>query len=185
MIQLRSDCLVFESPTGDLLPCSAEVMTVELLGAEANGLDPAMVKEAIAAVLHYFKAEQGRTFVTIKEFAAALERVLNALGVNARAVEVGGPPRFVEETDLRVLACSSGKAFELGFFPRLRAEVVSRLGPAPAVLCFRGLRGCVKQLTGALRWSPRCQQLNDQIVDYLRACLHSSHPAADCALVVK
>ena len=48
-----------------------------------------------------------------------------------------------------------------------------------------GFRNCVKQLTGARRWTPRCQSLQEQIVEFLRECLHTEpHPDA-CSLVVE
>ena len=59
-----------------------------------------------------------------------------------------------------------------------------RLKQSPRVLYFRGLRGCVKQLAGARRWSGRCQELHDHIVDYMRGCLTAEASGNPCALVV-
>ena len=89
------------------------------------------------------------------------------------------------ETDLGLMARESGGGCELFFFPRLRDELRTRLRQAPRVLHFRGLRGCVKQLTGARRWSVRCEKLQDHIVEYLRQCLTAEPESTDCALVVK
>ena len=50
---------------------------------------------------------------------------------------------------------------------------------------FRGLRGCVKQLSGAKRWSNRCEKLSEQIVEYLRGCLTAEPEQKECALVVE
>jgi hypothetical protein len=74
---------------------------------------------------------------------------------------------------------------ELLFFCRLRDELRSQLDLAPRLLRFYGLRGCVKRLTGAQRWSPRCQELRDRIVEYLRACTAADHAHKDCALRVE
>jgi hypothetical protein len=52
-------------------------------------------------------------------------------------------------------------------------------------LRFRGLRGCVKQLAGARRWSARCEKMQDQIVEYLRRCLTAEPEQSNCALVVE
>jgi hypothetical protein len=49
---------------------------------------------------------------------------------------------------------------------------------------FHRLRGCVKQLTGARRWSSRCEMLQVQIVEYLRECLSAETRAGECALLV-
>lgn len=186
MIQLRSDCLVFKLSNGDSVPCSAEQVTVELIGEAAELLDPDLIRNAAAAVLHFFKHEQGRDYVSLGEFSEALEHVLRSFGlaVQHQEPDAPAPAGKVVRSDLRHLAADSGKGFELCFFPRLRGEMERQLGETPRVICFTGLRGCVKQLVGARRWNGRCQELSDQIVAYLRECLHRE-PHGDCALVVR
>ena len=83
------------------------------------------------------------------------------------------------------MARESGDSLELFFFPRLRDELRAQLRQSPRVLRFRGLRGCVKQLAGARRWSVRCEKLQDHIVEYLRRCLTAEPESTDCALVVE
>jgi hypothetical protein len=195
MIQLHPDCLIFHTSEGELIPCSAEVVTVELVG-ESN-LDPDVVREAAAAVVYYFKSELGREEVSVEEFSRALQRVLSNLGYDVSAsddpemdpkamIPIAGASVGEEVctvANLPELATSSGKGFELVFFQRLRAELHEHLQQAPRVVRFEGLRTCVKQLTGRRRWCGRCQDLNDQIVDYLRECF-TAEKAADCNLVV-
>ena len=136
--------------------------------------------------------------VTVGEFAGALEKVLRGFGLESEADEQNGEhaeefhaeeeiprDRRILKSDLRLLACESGKGFELFFFPRLRDELRQQLLQGPEVLHFRGLRSCVKQLTGARRWSPRCQTLQDQIVEYLRNCFTSEANQPNCALLVE
>ena len=55
MIQLHPDCLLFEMPGGEAIPCSAELITVNLLGEAADLLDPDLVQNAARAVIHYFR----------------------------------------------------------------------------------------------------------------------------------
>jgi hypothetical protein len=184
MIHLQRDCLVFKMPNGESIPCSSKSVSIELTGEAAQFIDKHIVEQAAAAVLHYFKVELGRLTVSIDEFAQALGKALNAFGLSVASAQVEPPKPRIAEADLRLLACESGKGFELVFFPRLREEVRRNLDAGPRVLCFRGLRGCVKQLIGARRWSMRCQSLNDQIVEYLRGCLTNQKTAAPCALVV-
>lgn len=183
MILLRSDCLVFEMNNGDHIPCSVSNVTVELLGGAMEHLDREVVQHAAAAVLHYFHHELQRTTVTLSEFTEALEKALRGLGLNVTC----GPEAKTERAadwDLRRLAMESGYEFELGFFNRLRAEVRKELAEAPQMIRFSGLRPCVKQLSGARRWSPRCQQLSDQIVEFLRGCVSSENPSQPCGLTV-
>lgn len=187
MIALRSDCLLFELNNGESIPCSADMIAVEIVG-DANGLlDPETLRHAAASVFHYFKVELGRETVTIGEFSLALEKALHHLGYSIHAHMPGGETANISDADLCLLAneSSGSGSLELFFFPRLRDELRIRLRTSPRVVRFHGLRGCVKQLTGARRWTNRCELLQDQIVDYLRGCLNAETAPADCALVVE
>lgn len=189
MIQLHPDCLIFQTSSGENIPCSAETVTIELVGEST--LDPEIVREAASAVVYYFKVELGRDHVSIEEFSRALEKVLEKLGYEVSAgedVHSGAGGEGAEEIpqvtlNLPELASACGKGFELIFFQRLRNELREQLATHPRSVRFQGLRSCVKQLTGARRWSDRCQKLSDQIVDYLRECYAVEGPA-DCNLVV-
>ena len=186
MILLRPDCLVFKTPTGESIPCSVEEVSIDLLG-EADWLDKELVRNAALAVLHYFREELGRTSVSVGEFAQALERALVTLGVKVKpnqSAPCAQETSTIAKTDLLNLAFECGKSFELAFFGSLREELRRNLELAPQVLCFHGLRICVKQLTGAKRWNRQCQRLNDQIVDFLRTCLSAEKRPDGCALVV-
>lgn len=193
MIQLHSDCLVFKMSTGETIPCSAELVTIELIGQAVDALDPYLIRQAAASVLHYFKHELGRSHVTLGEFSTALETALRGLGLDVKSAEdppaslppTGSASLAVEESDLRLLACESLKGFELAFFPRLRDELSERMDRAPRVMRFKGLRGCVKQLVGARRWTGRCQQLNDQIVEFIRHYWSLHHPDRCLTLIVQ
>jgi hypothetical protein len=181
MIALHTDCLLFQLINGESVPCSAEMITVEIVG-EAHGLlDPEMLRHAAASVFHYFKVELERETVSVGEFSLALEKVLGHLGYTLHA----SPPAGISDTDLARLVREAGDSLELFFFPRLRRELRSQLRQSPRLVRFRGLRGCVKQIAGARRWSSRCERLEDQIISYLRECLTAETAQPDCALVVE
>ena len=184
MIQLHRDYLLIETSTGESIPCSAELVTIELVGGAAAALEPETVRQAAAAVLYFFKHDLGRESVSISDFSRVLGEVLGSLGFNIR-----GEPEIKrgeeEFCDLRHLATESGPAgFELAFFPQLRGHFRLLLARGQGVVRFEGLRGCVKHLLGAKRWNGRCQALNDQIVLYLRECLVSEGQSDSCGLVV-
>ena len=82
MIALASECLLFELGTGECIPYSADMVSVELGGGVAEAFDQEFVQHATKAVFHYFKSELRRQCVTAEEFAGAMERVLR--GLNAR-----------------------------------------------------------------------------------------------------
>lgn len=208
MILLAEECLVLETAAGEGMPYSAEMISVELIGGNPGGLDPDQVRHAAAAVFHYFRNELGRDTVSVSEFTEALEKVLDggalgkaggeenpsapvpetdagslpAMGEAVMAVP-GMPP--VGAADLRTLVQQPGEVVELFFFPRLREELRAQLRQSPHLLRFQGLRPCVKQLVGVRRWTPRCQKLEDQIIDYLRYCAAQDATGAECALLVQ
>lgn len=175
-------CLVFKTESGSI-PCGPGEVSIDLVDEGLSGLDPELVRNAAAGVLHFFR-EQGRESVTVGEFSEALIRVLRGFGLD---VEAGGNAVTVVPlvvSDLLQLCHESGRGFELAFFPLLRQEVAAQLLRSPRVLQFTGLRSCVKKLAGARRWSQRCEELSDQIVEYLRLCLSENRSASECALVV-
>ena len=185
MIALCSDCLVFELENGESIPCSAEMISIEIADSAEGLLDAEMLQHAAASVFHYFKAELNRDAVTVGEFSLALEKAMQHLGFTIRACTHAPVIPGVVEADLQLLACEAGDNIELLFFPRLRSELRSQLQASPRVLRFRGLRGCVKHLAGARRWSDRCEKMQEQIVEYLRQCLTAEPKTPDCALVVE
>jgi hypothetical protein len=188
MITLASNCLLFEMTTGESIPFSAEMISVELSGDDAGMFDPEFVKHATNAVFHYFKSELGRETITVAEFAGALEKVLRGFDFKLKSpgkMSVPGASSQVLESDLRRLAHESGHGCELFFFNRLRDELRLQLQQQPRMVRFRGLRGCVKQLAGAQRWCARCRELHDQIVDFLRNCLSAESDRKNCALLVE
>ena len=182
MIALHSDYLLFQLNNGESVPCSADMISVEIIGETGHHLDPEMLQHAAASVFHYFKHELDCQTVTIGEFSLALEKALRHLGYTIHAGENAATNRA---TDLASIARDLAGNLELFFFPRLRNELRHQLRQTPALVRFRGLRGCAKQLAGAQRWSRRCEQMQDQIVEYLRGCLTAEPEKPGCALVVE
>lgn len=183
MIALKSDCLLFQLNNGESIPCSAAMISVEIVGEAANSPDAEMLRHAAASVFHYFKVELDRETVTVGEFSLALEKVLQHLGYT---IHTGAQAQEeVSQADLGGIAREAGDSLELFFFPRLREEMHHRLSQSPRVLRFSGLRGCVKQIARARRWSPRCELIQDQIVAFLRECMTHESEKPECALVVE
>jgi hypothetical protein len=184
MIQLHPDYLIFQTSQGELIPCSAESVTIELMGDASTLLDQETVREAAAAVVHYFKHDLGQDTVSVGEFSKALERVLNAFGFNVTTSTTDPHDVKMVVADLEEIAKTSDD-FELSFFRNLRIEFEKQVKDSPDVLSFCGLRPSVKMLVGAKRWCGRCESLSDQIVDFLRECLTMESGSPSRALVVK
>jgi hypothetical protein len=186
MIQLHPDYLMFELPNGDSVPCSAETVTFELIGEAADNLDPEVIKNAAAAVLHYFQQDLKRKSVSVGEFSEALEEVLRGFGFKVETACSTTPQRRTAESNLDALAREAASSGELFFFSRLRDELRRQLpGLEGGRLNLHGLRPCVKHLLGASRWSPRCEGMSDRIVGYVRDCLSRGGGATHCAVVIR
>lgn len=185
MITLAADCLVFQLASGENVPFSSDMVSVELMGETAQLFDPDFVTDAAKAVFHYFKYEKGRQTVSVGEFAEALEQVLGGFASPPEAAAVPSSAPGVVESDLSQLARESGQGWELLFFPRLRQEVRQHVRQTPCSLRFNGLRDCVKHLLGAERWGNRCRTLEEQIVSYLRECVAAEARSGRCSLLVR
>jgi hypothetical protein len=183
-MRLKNDCLIFQTNCGHNVPCPAEWVTLELFGDAASHVDPELIRHAAAAVLHYFKVELQRQFVSVAEFAAALEHALRAMGLSIFADTGAGSVAALDSHLPELMKNAAGNG-ELFLLPQLRRELARRLGQSPHMVSFNGLRPIVKQLAGANRWCPRCENLSDQIVDYMRTCLQSDTRSQACTLVVK
>ena len=191
MIQLSNDCLVFQLSDGEAIPCSVEHFTLELVGDHAGDIDPDVIRNAAQAVLHYFRDEMQRTFVSLGEFTEALERVLMSFGFTVSAAPVPGKPVLSQPSqpgdsgaDLGRLADDSDAPWEMLFFNQLRSTLRDQLAADTRCVQFRGLRRCAKRLVGARRWCPRSERMSDQIVGFLRECLNADAAGRNCGLVV-
>jgi hypothetical protein len=187
MILLTDNFLLFQLPTGEAVPCSAEMISVELADGAGQPVEQDFVKHAAASVFHYFKHDLGRKTVSIAEFAAAFESVLDGFGLKLDRGAVAAARDDSANKDLQLLAFHAGGGGELAFFPRLRTAVRAQFQNTPRLVRFHGLRDCVKSLLGAERWSPRCDHLRDQIIEFLRRTLHKETGTAGdaCALLVE
>ena len=92
MITLASDCLLFELASGESVPYSAEMVSVELEGDTAELFDAEFVRHAANAVFYYFKHELRRQTVSVGEFAGALEKLLRGFATTAQQSKAANSP---------------------------------------------------------------------------------------------
>jgi len=185
MIQLNPDCVLLELDSGNTLPTSVELMTLELLGETASWIDPEILKNINQAVILYLRDELGKHLISFHEFAEVLEQVLRGFGLEKSLVApLEKPVSHVEKTNIADWLGRKEHGFELMMFQRLRKELSKKLTQEPpCVLWIHGLRECVKSHLGARRWSRKCQDLNDQMVSFIRECF-DRNANAGCSLVV-
>jgi len=182
VIALAADCILLQRANGECEPMNSQAISIEVITEGESPFDEEFVKEASAAVLHYFKNEQGRESVTLGEFAEALEKVLTGF-VPSAGEEPPNELGSLVEADLQKLIPAEVE-LELNFFSRLRDELRCHLRLAPRRVRFYGLRNCVKRLAGSRRWTGRCRRLEEQIVSFLRECL-AAETSVHCAMVVE
>lgn len=186
MINLADNCILLEMPSGEVVPCSADAISVTLAGESLQHVDEDTIRQAARAVFHYFKHDQGRWKISAGEFSDALAQALRGLGLTVSATHAVLDEMSVVELDMAPMAVEAGADFELSFFPRLRRELRNTLNPAPPkIMRFVGLKSSVKTLTGAKRWNGSCQALSEQIVSYLRQCFATDCVTPKCTLVVQ
>ena len=187
MIALQSDCLIFQLTNGESVPCSAEMISIEIVGNSDGLIDAEMLRHAAASVFHYFKCEtrtRDRHRRRIRPCArksparsrpdALRRRTRHRAGGRTSRRPISAASRANPPTTWN---CFSSRACATNLRTQLRQS--------PRVLRFRGLRGCVKQLAGARRWSARCEKMQEQIVEFLRECLTAEPEQKACALVVE
>ena len=171
--------------TGELLPCSAEAITEELLGDAIDLIEPQTIQEVLKAVVHYFREDLAYSSVSVDQFSCALGKVLQGFGFDVVFDEEPVINLRIEQTDLcKLVSETSSQALELFFFQQLRNRVRANLRRSPNIIQFNGLRDCVKQLVGAERWCGRCRRMHGQIVTYLRTCLDQDS-RRDCSLLIR
>ena len=123
MILLSDNFMFFKLPSGESVPFSAEMISVELSDGAGHPFDQDFVHHAAASVFHYFKNDLGRKTVSVAEFASAFESVLNGLGLKLDSGRVAKITDDAANKDLQLLAFHAD-ACELAFFARRRALAI-------------------------------------------------------------
>ena len=114
----------------------------------------------------YLKFHYPGTVIDMPDLISRIRKTLGQLGLDGFAAHLSeaAPPVRISLTDL---ARRSGAGFELLFFELLKNHFRSAAtGGARQLICY-GLRGCVLKLTGASKWSIRCERLEKEITSFL------------------
>ena len=207
MIRLHSSALIVCYPDGHREPLDVHDL-VEHLAADAdfaiNGLDPWVLEKVVESVVHHLRIDLQRDQVLLAEFLQWMQTLLDGY---LQEAAVSGQDDLPRKLDLFETARRCGTGFELEFFSKVRQFLIRqslRPGAAPdavgssatqvipavnpnrerkAALQITGLRRCAKFLSGRRRWSKRCSETRDEILDYIR-CEAARTGASDFALLV-
>ena len=185
MIALQSDCLIFQLTNGESVPCSPEMISVEIVGDSDGNLDPEMLHHAAASVFHYFKKELERETVTVGEFASALEKVLRRLGLTMHADGFAAAHAGDDRDRPGPVRARIRRQPGTFFLPAPARRIADAAPPVAAHGALSRAARLRQATAGAQRWSARCEKMQEQIIEYLRECLTAEPDQKGCALVVE
>jgi hypothetical protein len=112
---------------------------------------------------HHFEA----TAITVPQLVKIINEVLQVTG-HAEVAPFFNPGLPGEQLNLVELAREAGSGYELAFFNRLRDRLQSLIGAGTTEVNLVGLSSCVKQLRARKSWSHGCNDLQEEIVSFVR-----------------
>jgi hypothetical protein len=127
-------------------------------------LQPWVLEQIIESIFYYFKNDLKRESVSHTDFISLIRNLQKSFYQHTNQNQ--------RQLDLFDVAKTCGSAFELEFFSRIRefltakASAESPYHQPPIELT--GLRKCCKFLAGRQRWSKRCAEVRDEIVNFIR-----------------
>ena len=161
-----------------LAVCETDWLTKTLTDA-AHGTDlpPWLAVDISRGVEGYLTNHFRGTVIDSDELFEQIILTLSKLGLKhiANNIDKTPPPLRISLTEL---ARRAGDGYELAFFQLLEKQFHSAaIGGAREIQC-HGLKKCVRQLSSARKWSRRCDNLKNEIEQYLDYKSQQSSP--DC-----
>ena len=153
--------------------------------AEKSGYDTCWLAEHVASsIICYIEATYHNNVITMTRFYDIVLSVLQAIGHPELALHFQTLD-LPFELSLIDLAQEAGSGYELAFFRLLKERIQPALSNQASNLDFYGLRQCVRHLQSAKRWSRRCSELRNEIVEFLRGQLLRADLQADILLTIR
>jgi hypothetical protein len=127
-------------------------------------LQPWVLEQIIESIFSYFKNDLKRESVSHTDFISLIRNLQKSFYQHTNQNQ--------RQLNLFDVAKTCGSAFELEFFSRIREFLTSKTSPPSPYqqppIELTGLRQCCKFLAGRQRWSKRCAEVRDEIVNYIR-----------------
>jgi len=136
-------------------------------GAKAASRDDfPFIDDLLKGILHYLENKCSLRVLTIEELHTRVRRMLERIGCEAIAqkLPLTAPPITIS---LYRAAREAGNGFELAFFNQLQSEIEDLKTHGVAELHFTDIRECVLYLKNLTRWTPACETLKNEIINYL------------------
>jgi hypothetical protein len=105
--------------------------------------------------------------ITVPQLAKVIGDLLQVTGY-AEVALFFDPGLPGEQLNLAELAREAGSGYELAFFNRLRDRLQSLIGAGTTEVDLVGLSSCVKQLRARKSWNSGCNDLQEEIVSFVR-----------------
>jgi hypothetical protein len=110
--------------------------------------------------------------------------VLRAIGYAEVALHFQ-PLDLPFELSLSELAREAGPGYELAFFQLLKERIQPALSNRASNFNFYGLRSCVRLLRSTKSWTHSCSELQNEIVEFLRAQFQRANLKAHILLTIR
>lgn len=142
-----------------------------LQGTLEDAADAASVPAWLAAdvskgVETYLKHHYPGTVIEMEDLFVRIRETLNHLGLTDLAEHLSEEPPPVR-ISLSDLARKAGPGYELLFFQLLKRQFRAAASQGVRHFVCYGMRTCVKRLTEAQKWSPRCRKMEEEIREFL------------------
>lgn len=147
--------------------CRTDWLTQTLTDAtEGTDVPEWMAKDISRGVENFLTEHYKGTVIDSADLFARIEKTLSNLGLYELAANIDRTPPPVR-VSLSELARRAGSGYELAFFQLLEEQLRSAAtGGADRIECY-GMRNCVRRLSASKKWSPRCDQLEREIVSFV------------------
>jgi len=126
-----------------------------------------MAEVVTEALVHHLACHVEANAVTVPQVAEVVAEVLQVIGYSEIS-PFFAPGVPSERLNLVDLVREAGSGYELAFFHRLRDRLQFLLGTGTTDVDLVGLAPCVKQLRARKSWSRGCDDLQEEIVSFVR-----------------
>jgi len=167
MIALPSSLPLIKISPDHLATCDTEWLRRNVRDAATRAEVPEwFADDVVAGVITFLRNHYEGTTITIDSLYDRIRDTLNNLGLDDLAKELNpqAPPLRISLPDL---AKKAGDGYELAFFQLLEQRFTSATNNGVEHVYFYGLRHCVQSLTSLSRWTRRCENLQNEITQFL------------------
>lgn len=178
MIQLHHQALFVIQKSGNTLPMEFNSLIDCLIQncSPSIEIDRGIWEKVTDCIIRHYRDELHQQSVDLDDFIELAQTLMSSFALALNHQKQFHPGQL----DLFETACCHGTGFELEFFLKIRSFLQNEVNltktqsadkkqmPHGHPLQITGLRRCAKYLSGRQRWSKRCVETRDEILNYVR-----------------